>query len=95
MDLELVGQSGELRALYQQAASFGQWRLSTIGPDLFRLDAVQAVGVQAWLSYRPLTLRIPVGARFWEFEVTGHVKIEDDEDLALQVFVSGDPRVTR
>lgn len=96
MELELTGNDGEIRASYQVAAKLPAWRVTTIGPRLYLIEAVGCSATSAWLGYRPLTLRVPVSKTMqYEFDIEGEVGPPDpaDEDRRMKLFASGMPRI--
>lgn len=95
MELELEGVDAELRAGYVTAARLPVWRLTTIGPDLFRLDAFGVTPHPVYMGFRPLSLRIPRGeTAVWEWSMQEGVGAVT-EDGELQLLVSGDPSTRR
>ena len=98
MELDLEGTNGELRAGYQSAGTLAAFRVSTIGPDLFRVDAVGVRVHPVWFKSRNLTFVMPRGETVaWEWPVEGSVPApaDDDEDARITFHVAGDPRPRR
>lgn len=91
--IELTGLGGTLRAAYHVALRMGAWSITTIAPDTFRVKCHVLHANPAWLSYRPLVLRVQIQSGvWWSFTVEGDIDIvAEDGDRVGTFHVVGDP----
>lgn len=88
MDFTLAGPSGELRASYVVTVELADWRLSTVGPSLYRLTGRVTRTVPALLSLLPMQARLRLAkGPTWEWVVEA-VACSGDQ---LEASLTGDP----
>jgi len=97
MDLELEGINATLFAGYHEAAKLPVWRITTVAPDFFRVDAAGVRAHPVWYANKSLVLSIPRGKDdlAWEWAVEGTVPAPDEEEGRVTLHVSGDPKIVR
>lgn len=91
MRLDLRGAQGDLRASYQPAVTFGAWRLKGDTDTGCELTSRAIERVDVFMAL-PLTLRVIIGNKVWEFKVD-HVNV-DDATSALTVYTRGMPSMS-
>lgn len=85
--LSVRGRTGSLKVGYQQAATLGDYTLTTLGAGTYRVEASVVETNACWLSQGPLTLEIEVGPQRWSWR---EVSVELDGGR-VSCTVSGRP----
>lgn len=88
---EVRGQSGQVVAGYQLAASLGAWLLVPAGAHRYTVSAAATHTSEHWLNYRPLRLVLDIGWSQWSWD---SVELRWQGDRVTAV-VTGRPRVDR
>ena len=65
-----TGYGGGIRRNRAAVATFGIWKLTSVGPDLYKFKAQVLDVTPPWLALDGLTVWIGVGSVAWEWSVS-------------------------